>query len=481
VTFVTEAQAAPRRIPATAGETSAENPWPVRLLSMKLTDYLSKAPAVWVEGQVVQLTRRPGQATCYLTLRDPDVDISFQVTVQAALLDRLPAPLVDGARVVVHARAQLWPRRGALSLAADQLRPVGVGELLARLEHLRRLLAAEGLFAADRKQPLPFLPRTVGLVCGRASAAERDVVENARRRWPVVRFDVRPVAVQGPTAVTDVVAAVRALDAEATVDVIVIARGGGSLEDLLPFSNETLLRAVADCRTPVVSAIGHEVDQPLLDLVADVRASTPTDAGKRVVPDVAAEAAGVADARRRLVAALEGRLERERQGLSSLRARPALADPGRQVREHRERVADLRARAAAITRARLARAAEDVTHLRDRVRSLSPAATLDRGYAVVQTAAGHVVRDPARVAAGEQLRIRVSAGTLRATAITPDGQEPPPAPARGATAAKSAAATKRPAAARKAPAAKQPAAAKRPVKKVRPTKETPVQELEPTD
>jgi exodeoxyribonuclease VII large subunit len=413
---VTQAQAAPRRIPATAGETSAENPWPLRLLSAKLTDYVAKAPAVWVEGQVVQLTRRPGQATCYLTLRDPDVDLSFQVTVQAQLLDRLPAPLVDGARIVVHARAQLWPRRGALSLSADQLRPVGVGELLARLEHLRRMLTAEGLFDASRKRPLPFLPRTVGLVCGRASAAERDVVENARRRWPVVRFDVRAVAVQGATAVTDVVAAVRALDAEPEVDVIVVARGGGSLEDLLPFSNETLLRAVADCRTPVVSAIGHEVDQPLLDLVADVRASTPTDAAKRIVPDVAAELAGVADARARMLGALRLRLDRERQGLATLRARPVLADPGRRIREQAERVAELRARAAATTRRRLAHAGDDVAHLRDRVRALSPAATLERGYAVVQDPAGRVVRTPDDATPGTRLRIRVAGGDFPASA-----------------------------------------------------------------
>ena len=266
-------------LPGTAGETSAERPWPVRLLTAKLTEYVARAPALWVEGQVVQLTRRPGQGTCYLTLRDTDVDLSFSVTVAARVLDGLPMPLADGAHVVVHARPQLFPRRGSLSLAADDLRPVGVGELLARVEHLRRLLASEGLFAADRKRRLPFLPRVVGLVCGRASAAERDVVENARRRWPAVRFEIRAVAVQGPNAVTEVIDAVRALDAEPEVDVIVVARGGGSLEDLLPFSNEAMLRAVSACRTPVVSAIGHEVDAPLLDLVADVRASTPTDAG----------------------------------------------------------------------------------------------------------------------------------------------------------------------------------------------------------
>ncbi len=238
---------APRQLPRTAGQTSPEQPWPVRMLTLRLGDYLDKAPALWVEGQVVQLVRRPGQPTCYLTLRDPDVDMSFQVTVHARVLDSLAVPLVDGTRVVLHARAQLWPKRGTLSLAADDIRPVGVGELLARIEHLRRLLAAEGLFAAERKKPLPFLPRVVGLVCGRASAAERDVVENARRRWAQVRFDVRAVAIQGPQAVTDIVAALQALDAEPRVDVIVLARGGGSLEDLLPFSNETLLRAVAAC------------------------------------------------------------------------------------------------------------------------------------------------------------------------------------------------------------------------------------------
>ncbi|MCE0535004.1 exodeoxyribonuclease VII large subunit [Kineosporia rhizophila] len=404
----------PRKIPATAGETSAEQPWPVRLLSAKLTDYIARAPGVWVEGQVVQLTRRPGQSTCYLTLRDPDVDLSFNVSTHVRVLDALPTPLQDGSRVVLHARAQLFPRRGSLSLFADQIRPVGVGELLAQLENLRRVLAAEGLFAAARKRPLPFLPTVVGLVCGRASAAERDVVENARRRWPAVRFEIRPVAVQGPKAVEDVVGALRSLDALEEVDVIVVARGGGSVEDLLPFSNEGLLRVVSACRTPIVSAIGHEVDKPLLDLVADWAASTPTDAGKRIVPDVAAELEGVAQLRRRASQSLRTRVAREVESVAALRSRPVMADPHRLLNAQSDLVAVQRERAARALGNRLSHARQDVDHLRQRVRALSPLATMERGYAVVQRADGQVVRSPAEVSAGESLRLRVHAGEIAA-------------------------------------------------------------------
>jgi exodeoxyribonuclease VII large subunit len=421
----------PSPLPATAGQTTPERPWPVRLLTAKLTEYIAKAPGVWVDGQVVQLIRRPGQPTCYLTLRDTDVDLSFQVTVHARVLDGLPGPLTDGAHVVVHARPQLYPRRGSLSLAADTIRAVGVGELLARLEHLRRMLAAEGLFAVERKHPLPFLPRMVGLVCGRASAAERDVVENARRRWPAVTFDIRPVAVQGVRAVPDVVAAIQALDAVPAVDVIVVARGGGSLEDLLPFSNETMLRAVSACRTPVVSAIGHEVDTPLLDLVADVRASTPTDAAKRIVPDVAEELVGIAQARRRGTAALRARLDREAHGLASLRARPILADPYRLLAGHAESLAGLTSRARQAALGRLDRAGDDVRHLSERVEALSPAATLARGYAVVQASDGAVVRHPVDIASGAALRLRLAGGDLGATAT---GLWQPPGPESTGTA-----------------------------------------------
>jgi len=411
---------APRRRPTTAGETTAENPWPVRLLAAKMDAYIAKMPWTWVEGQVVQVSDRPGSSVVFVTLRDADTDMSLPVTiarrVMARLRDALPDGLTHGTRVVAHAKPEFFAKRGNLSLAVDDLRPVGVGELLARLEHLKRVLRSEGLFDASRKQELPFLPHTVGLVCGRASAAERDVVENARLRWPAVRFEIREVAVQGPNAVTEVSEAVAELDADPHVEVIVVARGGGSVEDLLPFSNETLVRAVANTRTPVVSAIGHEVDSPLLDLVADVRASTPTDAARLVVPDVAEELAGVRALRERARRGVVARLEREEHTLAALRSRPVLAAPHVLVETRVAEVESVRDRARRALENRLDRARVDVDHQRTNVRALSPRSTLLRGYAVVQRQDGALVRDPEDAPAGTALRVRLADGEVAATA-----------------------------------------------------------------
>jgi len=401
-------------LPERAADTTAEQPWPVRLLSMKIAEYVEKMSVLWVEGQVLQLTRRPGQRTAYLTLRDPDVDMSLSVAIQVNALDAMPTPLTQGARVVLQAKPVFWTQRGSLMLDARQIRPVGVGELLARVEHLKQLLAAEGLFDADRKRPLPFLPRRVGLICGRASAAEKDVVENARRRWPTVRFEIREVAVQGPTAVQEVGAALAELDAQPEVDVIVVARGGGSVEDLLPFSNEALLRAVASARTPVVSAIGHDVDTPLLDHVADWRASTPTDAGKRVVPDAHAERHGIRQAGDRARAALHRRVDLERRQLLALRSRPVMANPAALLEVHRQELEALTSRAHHRVLAAVHRAGDQVGHLRAQVRALSPQSTLERGYAVVQHRDGRVVTDQADLEVDELLRVRVARGDFAA-------------------------------------------------------------------
>ncbi|MFC9396593.1 exodeoxyribonuclease VII large subunit [Streptomyces sp. NPDC057027] len=390
--------------------TSAEAPLPVGEVSRLIGGWIDRLGAIWVEGQITQLSRRPGAGVVFLTLRDPSYDISIGVTCYRQVFDAVADVVSEGARVVVHAKPEWYAPRGQLSLRAVEIKPVGIGELLARLEQLKRSLASEGLFALDRKKPLPFLPHLVGLVCGRASAAERDVLENARRRWPAVRFEVRNVAVQGVKAVPQVVQAVRELDAHEDVDVIIVARGGGSVEDLLPFSDEKLIRTVAECRTPVVSAIGHEPDSPLLDLAADLRASTPTDAAKKVVPDVGEELDRVRGLRDRALRTVRGLLEREERGLAQALARPVMEHPQRMVEVREDEVAALLARSRRVLGHLLDRADSELSHTRARVRALSPAATMERGYAVLQRADGAVVRSPEEVAEGEELRARVAEG-----------------------------------------------------------------------
>jgi exodeoxyribonuclease VII large subunit len=390
--------------------STAEQPWPVRTVAQRINDWINRLGQVWVEGQVTQVSTGRGN-TVFFTLRDPVAEVSLTATCTRALAAE--ASLAEGARVVVLGKPSFWMARGSLSLAVTEVRQLGLGELLARVERLRVLLQQEGLFDPARKKRLPFLPGVVGLVTGRESAAERDVLENARRRWPAVRFDVRNVAVQGHLAVQQCIEAVRALDGQ--VDVIVIARGGGSVEDLLPFSDEALLRVVAACRTPVVSAIGHEPDSPLLDHVADVRASTPTDAAKRVVPDVAEERARVEQAVARCRRVMTGLVEREQHRLEQLRSRPVLADPASLVADRRTAVEALRDRGSRCFGMSLDRALSELSHTRARVVALSPQATLDRGYAVVQRADGAVVRHPDDVAPGERLRVRVAGGELHAT------------------------------------------------------------------
>ncbi|MEU0149362.1 exodeoxyribonuclease VII large subunit [Streptomyces sp. NPDC006288] len=391
--------------------TSPEAPLPVGDVSRLIGGWIDRLGAVWVEGQITQLSRRPGAGVVFLTLRDPSHDISVSVTCFRQAFDRIADVVTEGARVVVLAKPEWYAPRGQLSLRATEIRPVGIGELLVRLEQLKKSLAAEGLFALDRKKPLPFLPQLIGLVCGRASAAERDVLENARRRWPAVRFEVRNTAVQGVHAVNQVVQAVKELDGLPDVDVIVVARGGGSVEDLLPFSDEELIRAVAACRTPVVSAIGHEPDSPLLDLVADVRASTPTDAAKRVVPDVGEELDRVQQLRDRGLRTVRGLIEREERGLAHALGRSSMERPHRMVDERAAEVDALVGRGRRVLGHLLDRADSELAHTRARVVALSPAATLERGYAVLQRPDGHVVRSPADAGApGEELRARVSEG-----------------------------------------------------------------------
>jgi exodeoxyribonuclease VII large subunit len=399
---------------STAPGSSAENPFPVRAVAIRVASWIEKLGIVWVEGQLTEIRGRG--ATTYMVLRDPAADMSVRVTCSSELVRNAPVTLSEGTQVVVCGKPQFDPRRGSFSLRLSQIRAVGLGELLARIERLRRLLEAEGLFDPRLKRPLPFLPNRVGLITGRGGAAEHDVTTVAAGRWPAVQFAIRNTAVQGVNAVAQIVEALRELDANPDVDVIVIARGGGSVEDLLPFSDETLCRAIAACRTPVVSAVGHEPDNPLCDLVADVRAATPTDAAKKVVPDTAAESARVADLRHRSARALRNWVGREQHTLAALRSRPALAEPIRMITE---RIVETeRARAAArrdITRLVVAES-ERVGHLGARLTTLGPAATLARGYAVVQAVDGSaaVLRSMADAPAGTALRIRLSDGAVGA-------------------------------------------------------------------
>jgi exodeoxyribonuclease VII large subunit len=383
-------------------------------VAIRVAGWIDKLGTVWVEGQLTQLNARPDAKTVFMVLRDPAADMSLTLTCPRDLVRNAPVKLAEGTQVVVCGKPNFYTGRGTFSLRVSEIRAVGLGELLARIDRLRRLLDAEGLFDVRLKRPIPFLPNTIGLVTGRASAAERDVTSVAQARWPAVRFAIRNTIVQGPNAVAQIVEALRDLDADPDVDVIVVARGGGSVEDLLPFSDETLCRAIAACTTPVVSAIGHEPDSPLCDLVADVRAATPTDAAKRVVPDAVAEQALVSELRRRSARALRNWVHREQHTLAQLRSRPVLAQP----------LAALTARADEVHRARAA-ARRDVTrliaaetdrvgHLSARLATLGPAATLARGYAVVQVVSDSmaVLRSVEDAPAGTRLRIRVADGAV---------------------------------------------------------------------
>src|SRR6185312_4558664 len=398
---------------------SAENPFPVRAVAIRVQGWIDRLGTVWVEGQLAQINMRPNTNTVFMVLRDPAADMSLTVTCSRDLMQRAPVKLAEGTQVVVCGKPSFYTGRGTFSLRLSEIRAVGVGELLARIDRLRRLLDAEGLFDPRLKRPIPFLPNMIGLITGRAGAAERDVTTVASARWPAVRFAVRNTAVQGPNAVPQIVEALRELDADQHVDVIVLARGGGSVEDLLPFSDETLCRAIAACRTPVISAVGHEPDNPLCDLVADLRAATPTDAAKKVVPDTAAEQLLIDELRSRSAQALRNWVNREQRALVQLRSRPMLAAPLTAITARADEIHRARSAIRRDVTRMIATETERVGHLSARLATLGPAATLARGYAVVQTVPGgaeptRVLRSVDDAPPGTRLRVRVADGAVSA-------------------------------------------------------------------
>jgi exodeoxyribonuclease VII large subunit len=396
-------------------ETSSESPAPVRVVSEAIKEYVERLGPIWIEGEISELNERSG-GMAFMRLRDTSVDMSLSVMCYKNVLAAVQ-PLPANARVVIHAKASWFTKNGSLTMSAKEIRQVGVGELLARLEALKGVLAAEGLFSADRKVALPKLPRKVGLICGRNTDAEKDVVENARRRWPAVEFEIREVAVQGAAAVVEVSAALRELEEIAEVDVIIITRGGGSFEDLLPFSDESLVRLAASCQTPIVSAIGHEKDSPLLDLVADYRASTPTDAAKRVVPDIEQEISDINKIRDRIYRRLLSSVEYELNQIAQLRNRPVMKDPGVMIKVRKDDLSALRDRSHRGFKALLDIEKKEIKGVIAHLRSLSPQSTMDRGYAVVQSDDGKIVRDATKLKAGSVLRIRAAKGEAKASVL----------------------------------------------------------------
>ena len=395
-------------------ETSSEAPATVRVVSEAIKEYVERLGPIWIEGEISELNERSGMMA-FMRLRDPSVDMSISVMCHKSVIAAVK-PLPDNARIVMYAKPSWYTKNGSLSFSAREIRQVGVGELLARLEALKNLLAGEGLFNSDRKVALPLLPKVIGLICGRNTDAEKDVVENAKRRWPSVQFEIREVTVQGAAAVTEVSAALRELEANKDVEVIIITRGGGSFEDLLPFSDEGLVRLAASCETPIVSAIGHEKDSPLLDLVADYRASTPTDAAKRVVPDIAEEIQMISAMRDRARRNLLNRLDLETTRITNFKNRPVMKDPHVLITTRAEVIAGLRDRSNRSFGASIKLAKEELKQIKARVRALSPQSTLDRGYSVVQLTDGQIVTDPKKLKVGDELRLRLAKGETKATA-----------------------------------------------------------------
>ncbi|WIK65410.1 exodeoxyribonuclease VII large subunit [Gleimia hominis] len=417
-----------------ARDTTRDNPWPLHLLSENIKAYVERMSELWVEGQVVQFNERPPTKMSFLTIRDVDADVSMDMTAFGTVIAQTQGNLTAGSRIVARVKPVFWTRSGRLNLQAKEIHPVGVGNLLAQIEQLRKKLDAEGLFAASRKKPLPFLPRTVGLICGRNAKAKDDVIVNARLRWPATKFEIREVLVQGPQSAAQVSRAITELDGLEHVDVIIVARGGGSVEDLLPFSEEVVVRAAADAHTPIVSAIGHEGDAPLLDLAADLRASTPTDAAKKTVPDLEAEGDGLAQARARLRQAVLGRIGVERNHLDLLTSRPVFTSPTASLQGHRATLEQALTGLRNTAGQRLSAARTQLASALASLRAMSPQATLERGYSILKAPGKGVLTDAAQVKKGEILQATLARGSMIVTVFgTNPGAESDPGPQALAT------------------------------------------------
>jgi len=395
---------------AATNDSSPEAPWSIQKLSELMGGYIDRLGPVWVEAEITQWGQSAGNI--YGKLSDPEADAQVSITIWRRSQERIPEGLHQGDRVIAQIKPSWWVKGGTLSMNVLEMRHTGLGEILEKLEKLKAQLSSEGLFDQERKKTLPFLPGVIGLVTGKDSDAEKDVLTNAKLRWPDVEFVVEHAAVQGDKSVSEVMVALQKLEDNPAVEVIIVARGGGDFMNLLPFSDERLVRLVATLTTPVVSAIGHEADRPLLDEVADLRASTPTDAAKRVVPDVEAEKQLLEEARHRLDAKLSALIEAELERLESFRTRPALADPDSLIDRKSEELLQIVARGVDVSSLVIERHQAQLAQLARSLRGLSPQNTLNRGYAIARNATGQVISRVGQVSSGDALRLRVADGEI---------------------------------------------------------------------
>lgn len=394
--------------------SSELSPWSVSNFTSSLKDWITKLGNVWVEGQISQIS--PKKDVFFGELRDLVADKGFSIHSRRPDVLNTISELAAGDRVVALVHPDFWERSGKTSMDVLAIRKVGLGELLERIERLRQQLIKEGLTLAERKQPLPFLPNLIGLITGANSDAEKDVLQNAKLRWPEVRFKIQHTPVQGDKAAAEIIKAIQALDADSEVDVIILTRGGGSFQDLLVFSDEQVVRAVANCKTPIVSAIGHENDRPLTDEVADFRASTPTDAAKNVVPDVVDERKKISIALERIALRVVGYVQNQLELILGIRTRPVFANPFTIVDERSLNITQLLTTLKSQTKNFLDKEQLQIAGLRGQVRALSPKLTLDRGYAVVRNLKDGLVTDPKKVSKGEKLKVTLAGGDLGVTA-----------------------------------------------------------------
>ena len=413
--------------PQAGAPPTLDSPWPVGLLASKIKAYIDRLGTAWVEGEITQWGVSGGNV--YGKIRDLTDDVTIGFTIWSSVRSRLADDLKQGDRVVASVKPNYWLKGGSLTMQVFDMRHVGLGDLLERLERLRKKLASEGLFDVSRKKRLPFLPHRIGLITGKDSDAEKDVLRNAQLRWPSVEFTVVHAAVQGDRTPGEVVAAIEKLDADPSVDVIIIARGGGDFQNLLGFSDEAVVRAAARASTPIVSAIGHEADRPLLDEVADLRASTPTDAAKRVVPDVAEEMSRVQQARARLGVRITHVIQVEIDRLGQVRSRPVLANPDWLIEMRSEELTRYVARGTELASRVVERHEESTRQLVSQLRALSPQRTLDRGYAIVQIDGGPIARTQSQAPAGATLTLTLADGAIGATSTGELRPEHPATPA----------------------------------------------------